>query len=42
MKVEYFSDNKYKYSTALMFSYINLCKPDKVKLDLDDLRGLSF
>ena len=37
MKIEYFSDNKYKYSTALMFSYINLCKPDKKKLNLDDL-----
>jgi disulfide oxidoreductase YuzD len=37
MKVEYFSDDKYKYSTALMFSYINLCKPNKTKLDLDDL-----
>jgi len=37
MKIEYFSDNKYKYSTALMFAYINLCKPNKNKLNLDDL-----
>jgi|LakMenE18May11ns_1017448.scaffolds.fasta_scaffold9809660_4 disulfide oxidoreductase YuzD len=37
MKIEYFSDNKYKYSTALMFSYINLCKPNKNKLNLEEL-----
>ena len=37
MKVEYFSDDNYKYSTALMFSYINLCKPNENKLNLDDL-----
>ena len=37
MKIEYFSDDKYKYSTALMFSYINLCKPKKTKLNLNDL-----
>lgn len=37
MKIEFFSDNKYKYSTALMFSYINLCKPNENKLNLDDL-----
>ena len=37
MKIEYFSDNKYKYSTALMFSYIDLRKPNKNKLNLNDL-----
>ena len=37
MKIEYFSDNKYKYSTALMFDYINLYKPNKNKLNLNDL-----
>jgi hypothetical protein len=37
--IEYFSDNKYKYSIALMFAYINLCKPkEKIKLNVDDLR----
>lgn len=38
MKLEWFSDNKYKYSTALMFAYINLYKPTKTKLNLDDLK----
>ena len=38
MIIEYFSDEKYKYSTALMFTYINLCKPKKTKLNLDDLK----
>ena len=35
--VEYFSDDKHKYSTALMFAYINLCKPNKNKLNVEDL-----
>jgi hypothetical protein len=35
--LEYFSDDKYKYSIALMFSYINLCKPNKNKLNISDL-----
>ena len=35
--MEYFSDDKYKYSTALMFAYINSCNHDKTKLNLDDL-----
>jgi hypothetical protein len=34
---EYHSDGKYKYSTALMFSYINIFKPKKVKLDINKL-----
>ena len=34
---EYYSDGKYKYSTALMFSYINIFKPKKVKLDINKL-----
>ena len=38
LNIEYFSDEKYKYSTALMFAYINLCKPKKEKLNLDDLK----
>lgn len=38
MIIEYFSDNKYKYSTALMFAYINLFKPNKNKLNIDDLK----
>jgi disulfide oxidoreductase YuzD len=38
MIIEYFSDKKYKYSTALMFAYINLYKPNKHKLNLDDLK----
>jgi hypothetical protein len=37
MSVAYFSDDKYKYSIALMFAYINLCKPNKTKLNLDEL-----
>ena len=35
--MKYFSDNKYKYSTALMFAYINLCNHNKTKLNIDDL-----
>jgi len=35
--MEYFSDNKYKYSTALMFAYINSCNHNKTKLNVDDL-----
>lgn len=31
--VECYSDNKYEYSTALMFAYINLKKPEKIKLE---------
>lgn len=38
LNIEYFSDEKYKYSTGLMFAYINLCKPKKEKLNLDDLK----
>ena len=34
---EYFSDDKYKYSTALMFAYINLCNPNTTKLKLNEL-----
>ena len=36
--MEYFSDDKYKYSTALMFAYINLCNHDKTKLNVDNLK----
>jgi len=36
--IEWFSDDKYAYSTALMFAYINLCKPTKTKLKLDELK----
>lgn len=35
--VEYYSDDKYKYSTALMFAYINLKKPEKIKLETSKL-----
>ena len=35
---EYFSDEKYKYSVALMFAYINICKPQKTRLKIDELR----
>ena len=38
LNIEYSSDGKYKYSTGLMFAYINLCKPKKEKLNLDELR----
>jgi len=39
MKIEYFSDNKYNYSIALMHAYINLCNQNnKTKLNLDDLK----
>ena len=37
LPLEYHSDGKYKYSTALMFSYINIFKPKKVKLDINKL-----
>ena len=36
--MEYFSDEKYKYSNALMFAYINLHNHNKTKLKLDDLK----
>jgi hypothetical protein len=36
-KLEYFSDEKYAYSTALMFAYINICKPEKIKLQVKEL-----
>jgi hypothetical protein len=36
--MEYFSDDKYKYSTALMFAYINLCNHHKTKLNVDNLK----
>ena len=36
--IEWFSDNKYAYSTALMFAYINLYKPKKTNLNLDELK----
>ena len=39
LPLEYHSDGKYNYSTALMFSYINIFKPKKVKLDI---KKLSF
>jgi len=35
---DYYSDNKYMYSTALMFAYINLCNPKKNKLNVEDLK----
>ena len=35
--VEYYSDDKYEYSTALMFAYINLKKPEKIKLETSKL-----
>jgi len=35
--IEYYSDNKYKYSTALMFAYINLQKPKKIKIKTSQL-----
>jgi hypothetical protein len=35
--IEYYSDDKYKYSTALMFAYINLQKPKKVKIKTSQL-----
>lgn len=39
MKTEYYSDNKYKYSIALMHAYIHLCNPNnKFKLNLNDLK----
>lgn len=37
-KIEYHSDNKYKYSIAMMIAYIKLCKPDcKFKINVKDL-----
>jgi len=38
MIIEYFSDERYMYSVALMFAYINIYKPKKVKLSIDDLK----
>jgi len=38
MIIEYFSDDKYTYSTALMFAYINICKHKITKLKLEDLK----
>jgi hypothetical protein len=38
MIIEYFSDERYIYSVALMFAYINIYKPKKVKLSVDDLK----
>jgi hypothetical protein len=35
--VECYSDDKYEYSTALMFAYINLKKPEKIKLETSKL-----
>ena len=35
--VECYSDDKYEYSTALMFYYINLKKPEKIKLETSKL-----
>jgi len=35
--IEYFSDERYKYSTALMFAYINVYKPKKHKINTIDL-----
>ena len=37
INIEYFSDNNYKYSTGLMFSYIKYCKPEKYKIDVNTL-----
>jgi hypothetical protein len=36
--IEYFSDDTYVYSTALMFAYINIFKPSTVSLSLDELQ----
>jgi len=36
--MEYFSDEKYKYSTTLMFAYINSCNHNKTKLNIDNLK----
>lgn len=36
--IEFFSDDKYAYSIALMFAYINLYKPTKTKLKIDELK----
>jgi hypothetical protein len=36
--IEYFSDERYIYSIGFMFAYINIYKPEKVKLNLDDLK----
>jgi len=38
MIIEYFSDERYMYSVALMFAYINIYKPKKVKLPIDNLK----
>lgn len=38
MIIEYYSNDKYKYSTALMFAYINICKPSLHKINIEDLK----
>jgi hypothetical protein len=38
MNIQYFTDDKYKYSIALMFAYINIYKPNKYTVDIDDLK----
>ena len=41
--IEWFSDDKHAYSTALMFAYINMFKPERTKLALDELEfNLEF
>lgn len=35
--IEYYSDDKYKYAIALMFAYINLQKPKKIKIKTSKL-----
>ena len=36
--MEWFSDDKYKYSIDMMFAYINIYKPKKTKIKIDDLK----
>jgi hypothetical protein len=36
--MEWFSDDKYKYSIAMMFAYINMYKPKINKLNVNDLK----
>ena len=38
MIIEYFSDERYIYSVGLMFAYINIYNPKRVKLPIDDLK----
>jgi hypothetical protein len=38
MIIEYFSDERYIYSVGLMFVYINIYNPKRVKLPIDDLK----